>query len=122
MARGRANVSDGPSSRPQMPDAQRFGYEVEREKAQIRWEMAGLAMEPIRLHFAVEAEYLRRHKDDPTYREISERRHRAERAETPTHGVQFTVAELEFLAAHFDGANDPTAADILAKVRRLLGG
>lgn len=103
-----------------LPAAQKFGYEVEREKAQIRWELAGIPMDPIRRHFAVEAEYLKRHADDPTYQEISAARRKRDDMATPLHGLQLTASELEFLSEHFDGANDPTAAAILAKVRRLL--
>lgn len=38
------------------------------------------------------------------------------RNEPPT----FTQDELRFLAEHFNGANDPTAADILGKVLMML--
>lgn len=110
-------------SRPRyrdLPDAQKFGYEVEREKAQIRWELAGIPMDPIRRHFAVEAEYTRRHASEPTYAEIGAARRARDDFSTLTHRLQLTTEELAFLSEHFDGANDPMAAAILAKVRRLL--
>lgn len=93
------------------------GYWRMVEERMIRGELEAEGIEPT--VFAVSARVIENHRHDITYRETSRRFGKAlGRAGA---GV-FTPEELRFLAAHFEGANDPTAQAILAKARQGLAG
>ena len=97
-----------------VPIERKFGYSHVMERAAIRAELVA-AGEPddMRLHFKVVSEQERRHKDDPTFAE----RCAAFRARQPKAREGFTREELDRIAEHFAGANDPVAISILEKAR-----
>lgn len=91
------------------------GYWRMVEERMIRSELEAEGVEPT--VFRVSARVVENHRNDITYRETS--RKFASRAHREANSL-FSRDELTFLAAHFEGANDPTAQAILAKVREGL--
>jgi hypothetical protein len=116
--------------RDHLPDHKKFGYATVMEQRAIRERLLAAGAPEFGIEFAVSREYTEAHKNDPTYRERVEAwsarcladqaaRFDAGSLERP---VDFTKAELDFLADHFAGANDPVAQAVLAKIRTALEG
>lgn len=97
-----------------------FGFYQLVEKEIIRARLvADGVVDEMRLHFAISSAFTEAHRNDESYRDWQARnRHRWERVSTAPPAL--TRPEWEFLAEHFDGANDPTALAILAKARAAL--
>lgn len=110
------------------PGYGKLGFEklVFERRAREWYRAAG--MSDLEAHFEASAAYWRWHATTIPYREVCRRRSIRSEAEAEnrwrsgegTRPTGFTKPELEFLADHFEGANDPIAAAIWAKVRAVL--
>lgn len=104
-----------------------LGYWMMVEKRMIRAEIAAEGGDPADV-FEIAARRTALHANDETFADQC-RRMSAEREASALvlwlsgdgqRGLDFTKTELEFLRDHFEGANDPTAQTILAKVLTAL--
>lgn len=93
-----------------------FGYWRMVEKRMIRAQITAEGGDPDAFQ-AVSRRVDANHKDDPSLRERQKAQGLLVRRAGST---QLTGEELQFLADHFEGANDPLALEILRKVRLLL--
>lgn len=107
---------------PYRPDDGRpFGAATMEEKAAIRARLIAEGVAEPALSFAVEREFEAAHHGQETFAQWQKRvwfPRNAARAAAQGAAVAFTPEELAFLAYHFDGANDPVALAILAKVEK----
>lgn len=105
----------------------KFGYWNMVERRMIRAQLEAEGIEPD--EFEIGKRIVANHAGDATYREIGDawraeceaRARDAFAAGLSVRSIGLTRSELEFLAEHFDGANDPVAAAVLEKVRAALG-
>lgn len=100
-----------------------LGWSHHQEREEIRahlrrriWQFGFDHLASFRLEQRVSAIQARLHKNKPTYRERSAAF--AAKARAIPDPVIFTAEELERIAEHFAGANDPLAQAIHTKARR----
>lgn len=94
----------------------KFGYWRMIEKRMIRDQLVaeGWDADDWRIHFEIAARVTANHRNDPSLREMQAARPMARSAPSAP-SARFSDEELERLAEHFAGANDPVAQSILAK-------
>jgi len=99
----------------------KFGYEAAKERAAIQTELEEQGLTGTDLHFAVVREYERRHADDPSYKETSERILAEAKARSGS-DTGLTREEAEHLLELLGGANHPLSQSIAGKMKELLNG
>lgn len=106
--------------RDDTPIHRKLGFEVSREKMEIRAELSAKGVTGHELWFAVEHEYMRRHKDDETFKERSARLLTKPKKRRDHSSVTFTLEELAYLIDVFKDANHPTARQIFQKASKAI--
>jgi hypothetical protein len=109
------------------PPGRPFGYAWLEERTKIEDHVRkrtryALRMDSPEFMFRVQKIQDRLHKYDPTFAERSRRwrEDQAKRWRERGNSVDFTLAELEHLVEHFEGANDPISAEIGRKAREAI--
>lgn len=121
---GRKAYNDSPEfTGPPRP----FGFYINEQKAKLR--NALIAEGKPHDHLAVEAAYIAANANKESYAEYQRRvlyprwaaaaKVRFDRGGTERQ-IGFNKLELEWLADHFEGANDPMAIQIAAKIAGIL--
>lgn len=96
-----------------------FGWAWHQERDEIRAHLRQRGFTGY-LEFRVSAIQNRLHRNRPTYAERCAARAAARPIYAPDPQIEFTLAELERLAEHFNGANDDIGQSIAAKVRKAM--
>jgi hypothetical protein len=98
-------------------DRHKLGFEAVREKQEISRQLIETTdLRGSDLFFAIEAEYVRRHANDETYKEKCEKRNAA----MPKAPPDFTQEELAHMIDVFEDANHPLSRSIAKKARRRI--
>lgn len=106
-----------------------FGYWHMVEKRMIREQLIAEGHNPadVKFGFLVQDKYQENHKNDISLRDAQALKRDMWQSAVDTLGwwnipssVKLSREELQFLADHFDGANDPIAQAILQKVKSVL--
>lgn len=101
-----------------IPDHLKFGYDAMIEKAEIRRELEAKGMYGWALFYAVQDEYMERHKDDPTYAETSKAfALKARENPIPAIALSFSEEERLYLRDVFKDANHPVARQIYERLK-----
>lgn len=103
----------------EVPIHRKFGYDHMVETAEMREALIAKGVSGTALIFEVSKEYLRRHRDDPSFRMMQQQRSFAEQAEIKR-VTSFSADELAAIRDRFSQSNDDLGKRVYEKALNAL--